>query len=221
MGKASKKTVGMVDPPTTSPNEDTAEWEMEESGAEASQARASYAMVAGRPAAPGPRPTPPGPPPPPTPTPTPSTRSPSRPGPSGTAQPKGAKDKQKRKRVRGDSESDSESGNEALAEQVANYKLMASMTASELVTATNRSSSLQSDLEAVQNSLEESCAINDGLRKREETLRNEHNEELKRQAAEIERLKEEQTKRLLLTHREQVERYENSRTNTKTEIFQF
>ena len=215
MGKANKKSVGVVDPPTTASNEDTAEWEMEEAGAEASQARASYAMVAGRSAAPGPRPAPPGPPPPPTPS---STRSPPRPGPSGTAQPHGAKDKQRRKRVRGDSESDSESGNEALAVQVANYKLMASMTASELETATNRSSALQGDLETVQNSLEESCAINDGLRKREETLRKEHSEELRRQTAEIERLREEQTKRLLLTHREQAERYEKSTPNTKTEI---
>ena len=92
------------------------------------------------------------------------------------------------------------------------------MTASELATATNRSSALQGDLEAVQNSLEESCAINDGLRKREETLRKEHSEEIRKQTAEIERLREEQTKRLLLTHRVQVERYEKSTPNTKTEI---
>ena len=80
---------------------------------------------------------------------------------------------------------DSESDNEALAAQVANYKLMASITASELETATNRSSAMQGDLERVQNSLEESCAINDELRKREETLRREHNEELMKQTRRV------------------------------------
>ena len=110
--------------------------------------------------------------------------------------------KGKRIRVQ-ESGSDSED-TEDLTAKVANYKLMASLTATELATASSRSTNLQHDLETVQASLEESVRLNDEQRQREESMKTQHAAELRKQREKVERMREEQTKRLLHTHREQV-----------------